>query len=460
MSSTLAQKRAECSFCSARFSHRSSLVRHLRNNCNQSQQQQHLRRKACRQCVANKTRCNLKRPSCSRCQMRNLSCDYPAAKPADSPVTENSENSRGEDAPLDSLLQTGLAVQELEEAQEDTFEANLFDPLFPNLGSWDAAQPSDLAVYTADDAGGTFEHADSPELFRALSFPALGPEPPETKISFALATHSMELIFRVLRTWPNMLADEFQVPPLFHPTQIGPDQRLPVSLANCITLTKMWQGKCKGAEEMARRTILRELDSILDQDQTQHLEGAELIAVLQSVVIYAIILISPSITSQGIRPDHTEIFRKVQQLVYHVVRTGLFLPEERQQMRPSWDQWVHVTSKRRAVLALYLLHWAYSVLYRVPCFDCRDLGFMPAPAAKRLWQARTEQEWNKGYIQWLARWSGRGYVQGELGGIRPGVGIDRRAERWLEETDEFGFLMMAIVNATDYDPPSLKVLAP
>lgn len=69
---------------------------------------------------------------------------------------------------------------------------------------------------------------------------------------------------------------------------------------------------------------------------------------------------------------------------------------------------------------------------------------MPAPAAKVLWQAQTEQEWNKSYIQWLARWDCQGYLQGELGKIRPGVVMNPRAERWFEETDEFGFLMISI----------------
>ncbi|KAJ5679366.1 hypothetical protein N7462_007610 [Penicillium macrosclerotiorum] len=267
----------------------------------------------------------------------------------------------------------------------------------------------------------------------------------------------MDLIFRVLRTWPKMLAEEFQVPPLFHPSQIIPTKKLPQPLANCITLAKTWHGQCAGSEELVRKTIMRELDSIVDQPE--QLDGVDLVAVLQAIVIYAIILISPTANSEGPRADHSEVFRQIERLVYHVVRTGLFLPEEKDQARLSWAAWIHITSKRRAVLALYLLHWAYSVLYRVPCFDCRDLGFMPAPTAKVLWQAPTEQEWKKSYLQWLARWNGQLYLQGEIGNIRPGPVMDARAERWLQEADEFGFIFISIVNATDFDPPALKVLA-
>jgi hypothetical protein len=84
---------------------------------------------------------------------------------------------------------------------------------------------------------------------------------------------------------------------------------------------------------------------------------------------------------------------------------------------------------------------------------------MPAPAAKVLWQAQAEEEWNTRYIHWLSRWSGWGYLQAEFGNIRPGVVMDVRAEKWLEEADEFGFIMISIANAADFDPPSVKPLA-
>lgn len=145
-------------------------------------------------------------------------------------------------------------------------------------------------------------------------------------------------------------------------------------------------------------------------------------------------------------------------------------------MRPTWTAWVHVTSKRRAVLSLYLLRWALSVFHDAPPLDCRQVGFMPAPAAKILWQTKSEQEWNSLYIRWLARWDGHGYIQGEFDQIRPGIKMVERAEKWLEEADEFGMIMMSIgelpfqwsvsritadccdiVNATDCPLPTFAV---
>lgn len=165
-------------------------------------------------------------------------------------------------------------------------------------------------------------------------------------------------------------------------------------------------------------------------------------------MIYTIILLSPSKDSPNPAINDDIVFQKVESLVYQVVRGGLFLKEERSQTRPSWEAWIHVTSKRRAVLSLYLLHWAYSVLHKVQCFDCRDLGFMPAPAPKMLWQANTSHEWNTKYIHWLSRWSGQIYLQAEFGKIPPGAALNDRAEKWLGEADEFGFIMASIGNSS------------
>ncbi|PWY86399.1 hypothetical protein BO94DRAFT_80856 [Aspergillus sclerotioniger CBS 115572] len=449
--------KAACPFCGFQFNHRSSLIRHLKNNCNKKQPQ---RRKSCNQCVADKAKCNLKRPSCSRCSMRHIACMYAGPEP-ESPGIASAAPSVPP-TPNPSGLDPSPTFQP--QALASSFDPSLFEPFFSDLGCWTSLQSSELALRSPEQME-SLELLSFPENIGCAS-PAVTPpvlsqqhQPNSNPNEVALANHSMELIFRVLRTWPQMLADEFQMPPIFHSTHFDPQAKLPRPLATCITLAKMWHGQREGAEGIVRETILKELDLIVHQ-KSEDLDEMTLLAVMQAAVIYTIILLSPSTASQT-APDNEEmVFRKVEALVTHVVRGGLFLTEERAQTRPCWDAWVHVTSKRRAVLALYLLHWAYSVLHKVPCFDCRDLGFMPAPAPKVLWEARSEQEWNTRYIHWLARWSGQIYLQAEFGHIPPGPTLNTRAEKWLGEADEFGFLMVSILNATDYEPPGLKMLQP
>jgi hypothetical protein len=72
---------------------------------------------------------------------------------------------------------------------------------------------------------------------------------------------------------------------------------------------------------------------------------------------------------------------------------------------------------------------------------------MPAPAAKYLWQAKNEQEWDFLYEVWLREWGqvGRcGYLQGEFWMVNEGIKVDERTEMWIEEADEFGMMFLGI----------------
>ncbi|TGO67075.1 hypothetical protein BOTNAR_0048g00050 [Botryotinia narcissicola] len=446
-----------CLSCGAKFNHQSSLSRHLKNQCNKNQSR---RRKACLQCVVHKTRCSLKRPTCSRCHAREVPCEYAIPENPNTPANVEHELSEIEKDPT-STTTSDISAAFRPQFLQSTFDPNLFDTFFSDAGTWSSMPQLDLDLYPqhTDHLGLSYfgrEYEGISELGRLNDVPSIELQPFTKPNSAALANHSMELIFRVFRTWPQMLAEGFQLPPIFHSTHFAQNDALPRPLATCTTLVKMWHGQSVGAEEIVRKTIVSELNLIVDQPE--ELDETMLLAVLQAVVIYSIILLSPSRAPQNSPDDNEIVFQKVESLVWHVVRDGLFLKEERAQTRPCWKAWIYVASKRRAVLTLYLLHWAHSVLHKVQCFDCKDLGLMPAPAPKVLWQASTEQEWNTKYIHWLSRWSGRIYLQAEIGEILPGTTLNSRAEKWFGEVDEFGFIMASIVNATEFSPPSLKIL--
>lgn len=110
---------------------------------------------------------------------------------------------------------------------------------------------------------------------------------------------------------------------------------------------------------------------------------------------------------------------------------------------PPWYDWAIMSAKRRTILTIYMLTWAWSVWRNYPSFYCHELQLMFAPSPKALWQAQTETEWLPLYQKWLQKWNGDGYRIGELLSISPKHIMDRRTEDWLEEVDEFGMLLMS-----------------
>lgn len=182
----------------------------------------------------------------------------------------------------------------------------------------------------------------------------------------------------------------------------------------------------------------------IDTSQLQTYDEANLVAALQALTIYTLILIFLTRDQSAIPSVDPSVFVGLQQVVYYTAGTGMVLQEEADHVVPSWDAWVHVTSKRRVIFTLYMLHWAYSVYHRVPSFNCDELGFMPVPAAKFLWQASTKGQWELLYKRWLAQWDGHEYIQREFLFIKPGIALDQRTQMWLEDADELGVLFLSI----------------
>ncbi|KEY65635.1 hypothetical protein S7711_07884 [Stachybotrys chartarum IBT 7711] len=460
---TTAEKKLACNTCGAKFGYRtsvvprfcspdkwmsdesvfveSSLVRHQRKTCNQSQSLV-LRRKSCSQCVRKKRRCSLERPICERCHEQGEECSYEAAQaPPTLPVVPS----------VTTTIESGALTYSL---------ASLSSPFHNDQSSLSSSAlflpdttDEGLGYHPLQDFDNSLQHFDHIQRGNVnnpgSTFGSLL-QPPRDAPS-DLARHSMELVLRVLRTWPGMLAEEFQLPPIFHYTQHNtPPLLLPMS--HCVTLTKMWHGQGQGSVRIVHNALIAATELLLEEFHTY--DEATQASALQALVIYTIIILSPGKGWTRSTAVDTTIFQRLRILVQGVVVNDLLLPEEKEHGRPSWTSWIQVTVKRRTILSLYLLHWAFSVFHGVPSYDCAELAFMPGPAAKALWQATTEHEWEGLYTKWLARWGGRPFLQGEFWGVAPGVVMNDRAERWLAEADEFGFIMAGILNATEYKMPT------
>lgn len=169
-----------------------------------------------------------------------------------------------------------------------------------------------------------------------------------------------------------------------------------------------------------------------------------LLSALQALVFYTIILMFPACDQISVTLVDPAIFSNLETTTLRMARTGLILSEEIENERPSWEPWIHITSKRRAVFCLFLLHWAYSVYHGLPSFECDQLGPLPAPPPKFLWEAQSKERWEYLYTRWLAQWERDPYLMREFTTIASGPSLQRRSEKWLEDADELGVLFFSI----------------
>lgn len=179
--------------------------------------------------------------------------------------------------------------------------------------------------------------------------------------------------------------------------------------------------------------------------QYTRFDEAELLASIQAICIYLILVLFPGKDQpSSVFIVDMAILSNVQQLVNYIGSVGLVLKEETEHSRPSWEDWITITTRRRTIFTLYLIHWIISAYYGLPSFDCQELRDMLAPASKLLWLAENRDDWEFQYNRWLAGWEGREYLHGEISQIEESLVLDTRSEKWLGEADDLGLLVMAL----------------
>ncbi|KAI1132855.1 hypothetical protein F5Y10DRAFT_170911 [Nemania abortiva] len=305
-------------------------------------------------------------------------------------------------------------------------------------------------------AGQTPDVPDIEPWILALAAKPIRPDPP------GLVEHSVQTLFRAFRSWPRMLAKGIQLPPIIHLSQFYHDSGkegsghvgCPKHIARCVTLCKLWVGQAEDSGQIVQSAVRGELESILSKYHTY--DAPTLLAALQSLAILLILLLFPSNRQGILSVVQEDMFAAVQDMANHVLSTGMMLHEEASHVRPSWRIWAHIEAKRRTLMSIYFLHWAYSAYHGTRHFNCLQLGRMLAPGAKWLWQAADEKLWMGLYARWLAQWDGQELIQAEFFLVEKGPVMDPRVEMWLEDADELGILIMSIMNASQRDLSGIR----
>ncbi|KAI9740427.1 MAG: hypothetical protein M1834_005007 [Cirrosporium novae-zelandiae] len=256
---------------------------------------------------------------------------------------------------------------------------------------------------------------------------------------------SYDMLLRTLKTYPHMIARRVSVPPIIHQLQISQEE-IPLPLANCFALTRMWDGQPEidGAGGLIKITILQEMHRLFDEYRSYN--EVDLLAALQALLVYTIIVFSNSkCISQMPLADRINMIKDLQEVAYHLAKTGLKLKAERDNFRPNWEAWCLIEAKRRTILATCMFYCAYAASNGIPSFEFTDLNSIIATSSKFLWQASSKEQWEPIYNRYLAQWKDGPYLLSELMAVPSGEILDSRSEMWFEEVDEFGMMFMSLV---------------
>ncbi len=165
---------------------------------------------------------------------------------------------------------------------------------------------------------------------------------------------------------------------------------------------------------------------------------------MQSTVLLLIILLFAGGAQPALPVDQAvRLLIVMREMKHRLAGTGLFLEQEIRHLSPKWAEWAIVSAKRRTILALHHIEWAWCVLNGYPELICLELGPLPTPAPKHLWQEQNERVWDASYQKWRAHWKGGYYAMAKLFPIQAGAELDVRTESWLAEADEYGLMIMA-----------------
>ncbi|KAE8342100.1 hypothetical protein BDV24DRAFT_130897 [Aspergillus arachidicola] len=236
-----------------------------------------------------------------------------------------------------------------------------------------------------------------------------------------------------------MLKDK-DVPPIIHRSQIE-GKELPRSLANCYSLVRMWEQAVPGSEMMVMSTLEKEMER-LAEEHPEH--DYELLSAFQAYLLYTIMLYFSPRGGPSLINDKMMI--TLMELAFRTARNGLFCAAELAHARPTWESWIVVAAKRRAVFTMYLFSSVYNADRLLPNFVADEMRGVYAPGNKALWEAEDRETWSREYDRYLLRWEDGMLEISELWRSAETGSAERREriERWVQSADEFGMTIFGV----------------
>ncbi|GIK07762.1 hypothetical protein Aspvir_003430 [Aspergillus viridinutans] len=410
-------------------------------NPNKGKQRAPPRKKACQNCTKSKVRCGLEKPICSRCRSKGRSCQYPPGRVAAPGIgVTGTANDAGEDyTPLLDIQ--GFA---------DTAIAPETVSLIPESGPAAAFRSPRARVVTSGQTrrlGLVFKDIDLTPSLNAVDIrdrwlrPYLLPPLGRDEIPKAYHPFTLQYISVILKTYPRYMLKDGGFPPIIHHTQVNTNH-MPQSLANCYSLVRMWEQAAPGSETMVMGTVEAEMERLASETMSQH--DYDLLCSFQAYLVYTILMYFSPLGNVSAVTDKTMM--TLMELAFRTAQNGLFCTAEITHTRPSWESWIVVSAKRRAIYTMYLLSSVYNSDRGLPNFVADEMKGVYVPESRVLWEATDRGVWEKEYDRHLLEWEDGMLEISELWRSAETRSTERRERigKWVRGVDEFGMMLFAV----------------
>ncbi|PWY91610.1 hypothetical protein BO94DRAFT_462423 [Aspergillus sclerotioniger CBS 115572] len=377
------------------------------------------RQKACTQCSNAKVKCDRRTGNgrCMRCAQRGLPCSYLNADAPDKSPSR-SHTDRIEPRPSNDAITTNTSSP----GCQDRIDFSNLDLLCP---------------INADD-------------IRNRWIQAYTPVPGQTIKQYPTSVSAF--IYQILKSYAAVGVHGRDTLPFIHPKQLI-TQPAGSPLTTCLSLVRMCSNALPGSADAAANILHREMYNLYELRERYNDEA--LFAAFQAYLIYAMVLFFR--LNQACNDHFRTIMTNLQDLACASSRGGLICAADQRRARPRWEEWIVAEAKRRTLYVMYLFDSILSTQEGLPTFIGTELSGLPAPANRLLWQAGTRYDWEREYNIHMAEWMEGSLTIDELWPTPDDIsetGLGRlrdRVDRWLENLDEYGTMLYAIMRCTHGD---------
>jgi hypothetical protein len=357
------------------------------------------RRKSCNHCAASKARCDQRRPQCTRCRSKGLTgCEYAYQAPAPPQQENNIELDAMLLGDVDLNLDGDMFNWNHHEEQQmcirrpsTVFQTSSSDSL-PSLTMSSASDSPGSSRYDFDLVATNFS-TPSPAADTALLAPPLP----------ASTYPQVELVSRLLSTFPALLKKPSTAPPFIHRSRLLPGKRSE-PLANITALVHLSSVKSADNKTFVAGCIAAEwarLEKAITSGM--HTDPWEQLEHYQALVTLALLRLGEG--EMEVKDNQT-----LENCACRIGFHGLFQEDDPHvRGEDHWETWMLLESKRRTMVTYYLIDRVFHYRHGMLPFECDGVGLAQLPACRSVWDAENADEWERESqnVRSFPGWEGR-----------------------------------------------------